>query len=106
MLDILVPLFITFISIKRLLLIYSAYLNSSRLSLLSSWLFSASASVFMSLIGLISQGVPEVLVGEEGTGQFVDVVVGTDGSEVFDIVPEVGGRVGPVGNSRRFIVRH
>lgn len=106
MLNILVPLFIKCISIKRLLLIYSAYLNSSRISPHSSWLLSAPASVFMSLIGLISQGVPEVLVGEEGTGQFVDVVVGADGSEVFNVVPEVGGRVGPVGNSRRFIVRH
>lgn len=79
------------VSIKRFLLIYSAYLNSSRLSPLSSWLLPAPASVFMSLIGLISQGVSEVLVGEEGTGQFVDVVVGADGSEVFYVVPEVGG---------------
>lgn len=106
MLDIFVPLFIKCISIKRFLLIYSAYLNSSWLSLLSSWLLPAPASVFMSLIGLISQGVSQMLVGKEGTGQFVDVVVGADGSEVFDVVPEVRGRVGPVGNRWRFIVRH
>lgn len=45
-------------------------------------------------------------MGEEGPGQIVDVVVGADGSEVFDVVPEVGGGVGPVGNRWWFIIRH
>ena len=60
----------------------------------------------MSRVGLVSQGVSEGLVGEEGPGHLVDVVVGTDGFEVLDVVPEVGGGVGPVGNSWGFVVRH
>lgn len=45
-------------------------------------------------------------MGEEGPGQIVDVVVGADGSEVFDVVPEVRGGVRPVGNRWWFIIRH
>lgn len=45
-------------------------------------------------------------MGEEGPGQLIDVVVSADGPEVFDVVPEVGGGVGPVGNRWRFIIRY
>lgn len=69
-----------------------------------TWLLPAPLSVLMSLIGLISQGVPEVLVGEEGPRHLVDVVVGADGSEVFNVVPEVSGGIGPVGKSWWFII--
>lgn len=62
--------------------------------------------MLMSLVGVVSQGVPEVLVGEEGPGHLVDLLVGPDGFEVLHIVPEVGGGVGPVGVSRRLLVRH
>lgn len=45
-------------------------------------------------------------MGEEGSGHLVDVVVGANGSEVFNVVPEVRGGVGPVGNCWWFIIRH
>lgn len=45
-------------------------------------------------------------MGEEGPGHLVDLVVGADGFEVFDVVPEVGGGVGPVRNRWGFVVRH
>lgn len=67
---------------------------------------SPPVSVFVSLVGLVAQGVPEVLVGVEGAGQLVDVVVGADGAEVLHIVPEVRGGEGPVGHGRRLVVRH
>lgn len=73
---------------------------------LSQRLHPAPLSVFVSLIGLISQGVSEGLVGEEGPGHLVDLVVGANGSEVLDVVPEVRGGVGPVGDSWWFIIRH
>ncbi len=60
----------------------------------------------MSCIGFISQGVSDGLVGEEGPGQLINAVVGTDGSEVLDVVPEVRGGVGPVRNSWWFIIWH
>ncbi len=66
----------------------------------------APLSVFMPGVGLISQGVSEVLVGEEGPGHLVDVVVGADGSEVLDVVPEVRGGVRPVRDSWWFVIRH
>lgn len=69
------------------------------------WLFP-SHSMFMSLIGLISQGVSDGLMGVEGPGHLIDVVVGTDWFEVFNVVPEVRGGVGPVGNSWWFIIWH
>lgn len=50
---------------------------------------SAPASVLVALVGLVAQGVPEVLVGVEGAGELVDVVVGADGAEVLHVVPEV-----------------
>lgn len=62
-------------------------------------------SVFVSLVGPVSQRVSEVLVGVEGSGQLIDVVVGADGPEVFNVVPEVRGGVGPVGNCWRLIIR-
>lgn len=62
--------------------------------------------MFVPLIGLISQSVSEGLVGEEGPGHLVDVAVGADGSEVLDVVPEVRGGVGPVGDSWWFVIRH
>lgn len=43
-------------------------------------------------------------MGKEGPGHLVDVVVGADGSEVFNVVPEVRGGVGPVGDSWRFFI--
>lgn len=58
------------------------------------------------LVGLVSQSVSEVLVGEEGPSQLIDAVVGADGPEVFNVVPEVRGGVGPVGNRWRFIIRY
>lgn len=60
----------------------------------------------MALVGLVSQGVSEVLVGKEGPGQLINAVVGADGPEVFNVVPEVRGGVGPVGNGWRFIIRY
>lgn len=63
-------------------------------------------SVFVPLVGLVSQRVSEVLVGVEGSGQLIDVVVGADGPEVFNVVPEVRGGVGPVGNGWRLIIRY
>lgn len=60
----------------------------------------------MALVGLVSQRVSEMLVGVEGSGQLIDVVVGADGPEVFNVVPEVRGGVGPVGNCWRFIIRY
>lgn len=71
----------------------------------SSWR-SAWLSVLVALVGLVSQSVSQVLVGVEGPGQLVDAVVGADGPEVFDVVPEVGGGVRPVGNRWRFFIRH
>lgn len=58
------------------------------------------------LVGLVAQSVSKVLVGEEGPGQLIDVVVGADGPEVFNVVPEVRGGVGPVGNCWRFVIRY
>lgn len=60
----------------------------------------------MPLVGLVSQRVSEVLVGKEGPSQLIDVVVGADGPEVLNVVPEVRGGVGPVGNCWRLIVGH
>lgn len=60
----------------------------------------------MALVGLVPQGVSQVLVGEEGASHLVDLVVRSDGPEVFNVVPEVRGGVRPVGNSCRFIVWH
>lgn len=65
---------------------------------------SPSPLVFMPHVALVSQGVSEVLVGEEGACHLVDVVVGADGFEVFDVVPEIRGGVGPVGDSWWFII--
>lgn len=62
--------------------------------------------MFVPLVGLVSQRVSEVLVGVEGSGQLIDVVVGADGPEVFNVVPEVRGGVGPVGNGWRFVIRY
>lgn len=45
-------------------------------------------------------------MGEEGPGQLIDAVVGADGPEVLNVVPEVRGGVGPVGNRWRFIIRY
>lgn len=67
---------------------------------------SAQLSVLVPLVGLVSQSVSEVLVGEEGPGQLIDAVVGADGPEVFNVVPEVRGGVGPVGDRWRFIIRN
>lgn len=62
--------------------------------------------MIVALVGLVSQRVSEVLVGVEGSGQLIDVVVGADGPEVFNVVPEVRGGVGPVGNGWRFVIRY
>lgn len=62
--------------------------------------------MLVALVGLVSQGVSQVLVGEEGASHLVDLVVGADGPEVLDVVPEVRGGVRPVGNSRGLIIRH
>lgn len=43
-------------------------------------------------------------MGEEGPGHLVDVVVGADGPEVLNVVPEVRGGVGPVRNSYWFFI--
>lgn len=59
----------------------------------------------MPLVGVVPQSVSEVLVGEEGPGQLIDAVVGADGPEEFNVVPEVRGGVGPVGHGWRFIIR-
>lgn len=45
-------------------------------------------------------------MGVEGSGQHIDVAVGADGPEVFNVVPEVRGGVGPVGNGWRFVIRY
>lgn len=75
-------------------------------SFYSSVLRVSLGSVFVPLVGLVSQRVSEVLVGVEGSGQLIDVVVGADGPEVFNVVPEVRGGVGPVGNCCRLIIRY
>lgn len=62
--------------------------------------------MFVSLIGFVSEGVPQVLVGKEGAGHLIDPVIGPDGFEVFHVVPEVGGGVGPVGDSWGLIIGH
>lgn len=63
-------------------------------------------SVLVPLVGLVAQGVPKVLVGVEGAGQLVDVVVGADGAEVLHVVPEVRGGEGPVGHGWWLVIRH
>lgn len=50
---------------------------------------SSLSSVFVSLVGLISQCVSQVLVSIEGPGHFIDVVVGSNRPEVLYVVPEV-----------------
>lgn len=79
------------------------YLDAQSVPL--SWL-PPPISVLMPRIGLVSQRVSKVLVGEEGPSHLVDLVVGADGPEVLDVVPEVRGGVGPVGDCRQFVIRH
>lgn len=53
---------------------------------------------------VVSQSVPEIVMGEESSGHLIDLVVGSDTTEILDIVPEVRGGVGPVGSGWRLII--
>lgn len=72
----------------------------------ASWSSPPITSVLVPLVSLVAQGVPEVLVGVEGAGELVDVVVGADGAEVLHVVPEVRGGEGPVGHGWWLVIRH
>lgn len=59
---------------------------------------------FMLFSHIISQSVPEILLGEESPGQLVDLGVCSDAAEILDVVPEIRGGVGPVGSDWGLII--
>lgn len=60
---------------------------------------------FMLLHHIVSQSVTKMLLGKESSGHLADLVISSDTAEILDVVPEVRGRVGPVGSGWSLIIQ-
>lgn len=80
------------------------------LALLHLWNLVAQTTsiiaLFWQLRNSIAQGVSKMLMSIKCPSHFIDVIIGTNASEVLYISPEICCGVGPVWNCRGLIIRN